>query len=349
MKATDTHTDGGKTIDDSPFARVSETTVSRREQYVRRLDVWILTPLRVIWDDTRTRVGFLIVLLYLLMGTVGVMLTPSPTTDNPKLIQPFTTLQYPLGTTGTGKPLLRAIIHATPPMLKMMFAGAVFAVAVGTVVGLITGYKGGLVDRVMTTLTDMVMTIPGLPLVIVIATILSPRNPYVLGIILTINVWAGLARAIRSQVLTIRENSYVEASRVLGAPTPKILREDLLPNLMPYIMINFVNAARNVIFASVGLYFLGILPFTSLNWGVMMNLAYRGSGALYTWSTMHWIVLPMLAIVFLSYGLILIAQGSDRLFNPRVRARHATTIADEGTDSETDETEMAESTGRTPW
>jgi peptide/nickel transport system permease protein len=122
-------------------------------------------------------------------------------------------------------------------------------------------------------------------------------------------------------VLTIREESYVEAARCIGITTPTIVREEILPNIMPYVMISFVGAARYVIFASVGLYFLGILPFTTLNWGVMMNIAYRGTGALYTLNGAHTILFPMAAIVILSYGLILLSQGMDRLFNPRVRAR----------------------------
>jgi peptide/nickel transport system permease protein len=96
-------------------------------------------------------------------------------------------------------------------------------------------------------------------------------------------------------------------------------------------MINMVNAARGVIFASVGLYFLGILPFSGLNWGVMMNLAYTAAGSLYTWSSAHWLLLPMITIVWLSFGLIMFGQAADKVFNPRLRARHADTVDDERT------------------
>jgi peptide/nickel transport system permease protein len=173
------------------------------------------------------------------------------------------------------------------------------------------------------------MTIPGLPLVIVLAVALEPENPFVIGLLLTVNAWAGLARTIRSQVLSLRSESYVEASRIMGVSTPHIIYDDILPNIMPYVLINFMSAARNVIFSSVGLYFLGILPFTTLNWGVMMNLAYKNS-ALLTLNAAHWLIIPMFVISLLSYGLIMFSQGMDRVFNPRVRARHATTTSDEG-------------------
>ena len=309
-------------IEDNPFETVAETQASREEHYSRLLDEWLITPVQIAWSDGRTRLGGLIVLWYLLMGTLGVVVLKPPETGHPILLPPFTNPKYILGTDGLGQPIFRSIVHATPAMLKMITAGAVFSASLATIVGILSGYKGGRTDRILSTITDTMMTIPGLPLIIVVAAILEPKSPYVIGLLLTVNSWAGLARSIRSQVLTIREQEYVEAARKMGETTPAIMRHDILPNIMPYVMINFVGSARYVIFSSVGLYFLGILPFTTLNWGVMMNLAYEGTGALYSLGSAHALVMPMAAIVILSYGLILISQGTDRLFNPRVRARH---------------------------
>ncbi len=288
------------------------------------LNDWLITPLRVIWDDWRARVGGIIILLYVLMGTIGVVLISEPRPgDGPRLIRPFQDWAHPLGTDINGNDLFAQTVHATPPMLEMIVAGAVFTTALAMVVGTLSGYKGGIVDRLLMTFTDILLTIPGLPLVIVLALVLDPRQPWVVGVILTINAWAGLARAIRSQVLTIREEAYIEAARLMGISTWRILLKDITPSLMPYVLVNFVNAARTVVFASVALYFLGILPDTFLNWGVMMNYAYSVGGALYTSGTAHWLFVPLMTIVVLSFGLILFAQGTDRVFNPRVRARHA--------------------------
>jgi peptide/nickel transport system permease protein len=173
------------------------------------------------------------------------------------------------------------------------------------------------------------MTIPGLVLVIALASALELEgDPYVIGVLLSVNAWAGLARSIRSQVLTLRDADYVEASRIMGIPTRKIIRSDIVPNIMPYVTMNFVQQARNVIFFSVALYLLGVLPYTGANWGVMMNAAYQQAGAVSSPQAFHWLLVPMLAIISLSLGLTLIAQGADRLFNPRVRARHAKSVAD---------------------
>ncbi|WP_436926128.1 ABC transporter permease [Halosimplex amylolyticum] len=316
------HSDENVPPEENQFEIMAEHSLTRRERFQELFEEWLVTPIRVVWSDRRTRVGSLILLTYVLMGTVGVVVLEPPTSGHESTIPPFTDPNYILGTNGLGQPILEQIVHATPSMLKMITAGAVFSSALGTVVGTVSGYKGGRFDRIAMTITDIGLTIPGLPLIIVITAIFEPRSPIIIGFLLVINNWAGLARSVRSQVLTIREESYVEAARCVGVSTAGIARREILPNIMPYIMISFVGAARYVIFSSVGLYFLGILPFTTLNWGVMLNLAYE-SGALFTLAGAHTILMPMLAIVVLSYGLILIAQGSDRLFNPRVRARHA--------------------------
>lgn len=321
--AESTHTN----VDDT--AGVSNDVMSKQERSRRLVEEVVIAPFRVLWSDWRARVGLTLVVLYLLMGTVGVVLVePAQLNEGPRYVGPFETWEFPLGTDAMGQGVFAQIVHATPAMLKMITAGAVFGTSLGTAIGIFAGYVGGRIDRFLMWCTDVMMTIPGLPLVIILSAILEPRNPFVVGIILTINDWAGLSRTLRSQVLTLRDESYVEAARTMGISTPTILGKDVLPNLMPYISVNFVGMARSVIFASVGLYFLGILPFTTLNWGVMMNLAYNTGGALYTWETAHWLFFPMLAIVLLSLALILLAQGGDRIFNPRIRARHANTGGD---------------------
>lgn len=248
--------------------------------------------------------------------------------DGPRLLGPFQTWEFPLGTTDHGKSILGQLVHATPAMFQMMLSGAIFGTFMGATWGTFSGFVGGRVDRAMMTIADILMTIPGLPLVIVLAATLQPENPYVVGIILVINGWAGSARSLRSQVLTIREESYVEASRLMGVPTRRILAFDIIPPLLPLILVGFVMRARRVVFSSVALYFLGILPFTDLNWGVMLNFAYQSPGALHSTSTWHWFIAPMATIMMITVALMLLNQGLDRLFNPRIIARHSETTPD---------------------
>ena len=305
-------------------AQMSTVEVTRGERLRGIYEEYLYKPALIAWDDWRTRIGGFILFLYVLLATVGVALYRRPTTNQaPRSLAPFESMSAPLGTTQAGTDIFAQAIHATPEMLLMVMSGGIFATGVALVLGTVAGYKGGLTDRVLTTFSDIAMSIPGLPLVMVLALSFSPSNPLVIGVIIMINYWAGLGRAIRSQVLTLREESYVEASRAMGVGTFRIIFKDILPGLMPYILVNFAFAARYVVFASVGLYYLGILPTGLGNWGLQLDRAYHDYGALVGQGAVYLIIVPMIFIMFLGLALVLLAQGLDRLFNPRVRTRLA--------------------------
>lgn len=309
--------------DSSPFQAQSEYDASPMDIYQQAVEDWVVAPLKVLWSDYRGRVGICIVVFYLLIGTVGAALYPETGTyDGPFLQQAFQSLDYPLGTDGSGQDLAALMINATPDMFRMMFAGAIFGNSMGVIIGLISGYTGGTIDKVLMTITDTLMSIPGLPLLLILTAIIEPTNPYLIGVILNIQGWAGGARGIRSQVLPLRNKEYVEASRALGQSKSNILLKQVLPDLLPYITIGFMNGATTVITASVGLYFLGVLPYTSENWGVVLNDAYTSSGAMYSLEAAHWLLVPLVTISGLTFGLTLLAQSFDQVFNPRVRERH---------------------------
>lgn len=308
----------------SPFDTVADIEATRTDRYRRLFNSNVVAPMRILVTDPRGAFGLATLLVYLLAGTVGVWLIPYPENSSTILMGAFESWEHVLGTNRYGADLFGLIVHATPAMLIMIAGGAVFTILMATVVGTLSGYKGGRTDEVLMLVTDAVLAIPGLPLIIVLGVILQPTDPFVVGLLISVPRWAGLARALRSEVLSLREQSFVEASRINGLSTPTVIRRELIPNLMPFITINFVNAARGVIFGSVALYFLFILPEPEfLNWGVMMNRAYSSTGALYTWETAHWLIFPMIAIIWLSFGLIMLGQAADRIFNPRLRARHA--------------------------
>lgn len=278
--------------------------------------------LSTLWNDWRAQIGIVIIGVYLLLGTVGLWLIPEPSVgQGPRRLPPFKNMKYMLGTNPQGQSLLGLLVYSIPPMFKMILAGTMFATILATIVGTLSGYVGGAVDRSLMTLSDIMIALPGLPLLIVLAAVFEPESPYVIGLILSVNIWAGLARTIRSEVLSLRDIEYVESSRVMGFSLMSIIGRDILPNLMSYITVNIAYNARSIIFSSVALYFLGVLPYSNYNWGVILDNAYQG-GAMHTPTLFYWLVEPMIVIVVITLGMILLAQGLDRIFNPRIRARH---------------------------
>jgi len=321
--------------DEVDFAELFEKDVdrepaSRWTRLKRSLDVAFLAPLRIAIHDWRAVVAGIILFGYALMGTVAVRLEEEPSAgDYPIMKAPFESMNYPLGTDLYGRSIWGQIVHATPDMFKMIFAGAVFAVSLAAIVGLLAGFmRDNWIDTVLMMIADIIITIPGLPLIIVITAVFQPTNPYIVGVFLGIDMWPGLARTVRSQVLSIREESYVEASQIMGLSVPTILRRDVAGQLMPYIMVNAALTSRRVVFESVALYFLGVLPFTTYNWGVLMNLAYQAN-ALTREQLLPWLVFPMVTIILLSFAFVLLSQAMDAIFNVRLRARHASTVSEE--------------------
>lgn len=364
-------TDGGRSRPDGGrsgttadlFTQVSEETVDETytERVLRGLNSYVYAPIAVGWDDWRTKFGGLILLFYILLATVGPMITPEPTPFRHAIfLHPFhdgwfavgsatifgLSIPWPefsavLGSNTQGQSMEALLVYGSVPIMKMIVTGAVFSVFLGTFIGVFAGYKGGRIDGVLMTMTDVVLTIPGLALIVVLAALYQPESPYVVGLILGIDNWPGLARTVRSQVLSIREESYIEAHRALGLPTTNILRRDIISQLMPYISINFASGARNIIFESVGLYFIGILPYSNQNWGVLLNGAYANI-SLTNVNQLFYLFEPMIMITGLSVGLILFAQGLDKVFNVRLQARHQKRAQDSEDTEEAMDSELAD-------
>jgi len=311
--------DGGTA---SPFRTTAEVDETRWDRYQRLYETYLGTPISIVRKDYRAIVGLSILGLYLLFGFVAAFLMePTELYEAEPFIQPFQTMEYPLGTDKFGQDITYQAFYSIVPLGKMMLSGAMLTIGLGTTVGIISGYKGGMIDRILSTVADVFINLPGLPLVIVLSVLFQPKSELLIGLLLAVASWAGLARAIRSQVLTLRQESFVEAARAMDVPSHRLMYREILPHLLPYIAVNTAQAAQTIIFAAVGLYFLGILPFTGANWGIMLSQAYAAS-AFFSPTRIHWLIVPLVFITVFSIGLILVAQSLDRVFNPRVRARH---------------------------
>jgi len=197
----------------------------------------------------------------------------------------------------------------------------IFAVGIAVVVGILAGFVGGWVDVVLMRLIDVLLTIPQFPIMMVFAAVFRVKDPISIGAILAMWMWAGLARAIRAQILVLREREFIEAAQVLRLGTWHILFHELMPNVMSYIVLNFVRIVRGGLTASVGLMFLGLIPYSPTNWGVMLNMAVFQSGAIYIMpGGLPYLLVPMGAIILFQYGALCLAYGLEEWFNPRLRA-----------------------------
>lgn len=285
----------------------------------RRIPMWIVLG-KVLRRKPSRIVGLAIIVVFLLMAALGPYIYPHLPID-PNLVYASPSAKHLLGTDFEGTDVLALVVSGARYVLVSAIAAAVVLVVLGTGVGLISGYHRGLSSSALMRVTDFVLTVPGFPLLVVLSTIWKFGAPLQMGFVLGITGWGGLARAVRAQTLSLRERGFLEAARALGLPTRHVVLREVLPNIAPYIAMNLLLAVTGSIYAEVGLFFLGVVPFSTNNWGVMLNQAVFAAGAMNSTQALSYLLSPLVCILVLTLGIVLFLDAMDELFNPRLRTR----------------------------
>jgi peptide/nickel transport system permease protein len=266
-------------------------------------------------------IGLLILLVFAVMAVAGPYLYPGQPAVDPNAIYAGPSARHWLGTDFAGSDVLQEIVVGARYVLETAALSALFTAVIGTAVGLVAGYHRGPADSALMRLTDFVLTIPGLPLLIVLSTIWSFGEPYEMAVALGVTGWGGVARAVRSQTLSLRERGFLEAARGLGLSSRHVIVRELLPNLAPFVAMNTLLAVIAFMGAEVALFFLGVVPFSSSNWGVMLNQAVFSGGAMDSPAALSYLLAPLVCILLITIGIVLFLDAVDELFNPRLRER----------------------------
>jgi peptide/nickel transport system permease protein len=222
-----------------------------------------------------------------------------------------------LGTTHGGRDIFSQLVHGSRSAVAVGLTAALFVVAIGTLLGLVSGYFGGWVDSLVMRLADIVLGLPFLPFVIVLASLTRPGTAIIVFSVAVL-LWPNTARVIRSQVLTVRERSFVEAARVTGCSTPRILFVHVAPSILPLSFLYGSIAIGWAILTEASASFLGFGDPAVISWGGMLQDAYSnqalGRGAYY------WFVPPGLCIVLVVLAGFLISRGYEEILFPKLRS-----------------------------
>lgn len=229
------------------------------------------------------------------------------------------TARHPLGTNDVGQDILSELIWGTRISLTVGVLAALVATVIGTAVGTVSGYFRGAVDAVLMRLVDIVLSLPFLPLMILLAAFLGPS---LLTIVLVVGlvVWARPSRIIRSQVLSLGGREYVTAARAVGAGHGRILMRHILPGAGALVVVEFVQAAAGAILIESSLSFLGLGDPIQKSWGSILYYA-QARSAFLTGAWVWWVIPPGVAITATVLGFALVAFSLERVVNPRLRRR----------------------------
>jgi peptide/nickel transport system permease protein len=264
-------------------------------------------------------IGLIGVLAFLLLAFVGPYIVPLDTKVKVKEIYAPISAAHPLGTDSQGKDVWSQIVHGGRELILVALSAALLSTVIGASLGALSAVAGGWVDSALMFLTDIWLTIPQLPLLIVLAAFIRVNNPVTLVLIIGLLGWPGLLRAVRSQVLAIKQSDFIEAARVLDLGTRHIIFREILPNMMSYITINFILAVTAAMGFQAVLVFLGVVPLSGTNWGVMIQLAFT-RGAIFSKDSFWYIMAPVMAISLFQLSLVALERGLAEVFNPRLRS-----------------------------
>ena len=261
-------------------------------------------------------VGATIVVATILVAVFAPLIAPyNPASqDADRLLGP--SRAYLFGTDELGRDTFSRIVYGARVSLQVGFIAVGVSLLLGGLLGIIGGYAGGMVDAVIMRLVDILFAFPGLILAIVIAGLLGPssRNAMIaIGIIYT----PAFARVIRSSVLTVQNEPYIEAARVAGSASPRLIWHHVLPNIVAPLIVLVTVYLSSAILAEAGLSFLGLgTQPPEPSWGGMLNAA-----RLYMEINPWMAIAPGFAIMLVVMGLNFLGDGLRDVLDPRLRTR----------------------------
>ncbi len=263
-------------------------------------------------------IGLALTGLITLFGLIGPLLVGDPSTVRDIGLTPPGD-GFILGTTQTGQDVFAQLAHATRGSLTIGVVVGAITLVLSAFFGVVGAFVGGWVDEAFSLFTNVLLVIPGLPLVIVISSYVPNKSVWLVAVVLAITSWAGSARVLRGFTLSVRSRDYVLASRVSGERRWRILLVEILPNLIPLLASQVVFAVIFAILGEAGLSFLGLGASGSFTWGTMLFYAQNGlSLRLGAW---WWFVPPGLAIALFGAALSLINFSIDEIINPKLRSQ----------------------------
>lgn len=291
------------------FADTAAMATERRGG--RRSAASLLRPV-----SPKLMVGLLLTLGIVMFGLVGPFFVQDPKfSGNPGMLPPGP--GHVLGTTQLGYDVLAQLAYGARGSLMVGLIAGAIAVVLSLAFGIIAGYVGGWTDEVLSLITNIMLVIPGLPLIIVIASYVPSRTLLLVALVLGLTGWAGSAVVLRSQAKSLRNRDYVAAARVAGEKPWRIILVEILPNLLPLLSAQFLFAVILGILGEAGLSYLGLGPVGSITWGTMLNEAQLGTAL--SSGAWWWFVPPGALIALLGCGLSLINFSIDEYINPRLR------------------------------
>jgi peptide/nickel transport system permease protein len=276
---------------------------------------WLSLLLR----NPKSRFGLSLVLFMIVIALIAPLISVSdPTGFDVNAVKQSPSWNHLFGTTDQGSDIFSQVVLGARRSLVLGALAAVLATVLASVLGILAAYSGGIVDELINFMTNIFLVVPTIPLLIVVSSYLKSRGMTTMILVLGLTLWAFEARILRGQALTLRSRDFVQAAKVAGESTWRIVFGELMPNMVSRIAAAFVLVFYIALLVDAGLEFLGLGDTTHVSWGMTLYWAQTNSTVLQG----EWwpFLFPGLALVLTVVGLVFLLAGIDEVSNPRLRA-----------------------------
>jgi peptide/nickel transport system permease protein len=270
--------------------------------------------LGTLFRSKSAKLGGLILLVFFVLIIAGSVLTPySPYANTPAVNAP-PSLAHPFGTDNVGHDMFSQVVFGAYSSMYVGLVSAIGSAVIGMVVGTIAGYYRRL-EGILTGAGDIILTFPAFPLLILLGSMYPPTDNLLI-LLLILVLWAPIARAVRSQVLSLKERPYVDSARTGGMKDWQIIVRVLMPQVVSIAVAYFVLAVAAAVVLVTSLEFLGVGNPDIVSWGSILYWAQQFAFYLGDW---WWVVAPGLSITLVALGFALIGFSIEEVMNPRLR------------------------------
>jgi peptide/nickel transport system permease protein len=276
---------------------------------------------RVLFGTTSAALGSVMLGVIVFVALFGPVISPFDPRE--VVARPYSppSAQHWLGSNDIGQDIFSEVLWGTRVSLLIGLIAATAAILIGTTVGVIASLAGGRVDAVLMRLTDIALTIPFLPLAIVLAAFLGPSF-WNTALVIAAIIWARPARVVRSQGLSICSLTFVAAAHALGGGFRHVLLRHVLPGVIPLALSQFILATSGAILTEASLAFLGLGDPVQKSWGTILFYA-QARGAFLNGTWPWWVIPPGVLISLTVLSFVLIGRSLEEVLMPRLRARAA--------------------------
>jgi len=225
--------------------------------------------------------------------------------------------QHLLGVDHYGRDWLHVLLYSVAPSLYSGVLAGLIGSLIGIAIGFFSAYKGGIIDDVLRTVTDMIMVLPLWPILVLISFSVKIYTIEQLVIILAAFSWTGASKEIRSQVYSLKERPFIDLAKISNFSTFQIMFLEIAPNMMPYLIIGLISSISGSLLSLIGLQLVGLGPPGLISLGYMLWICQQGGyfGKGWWWFFMP----PILFVIAIFIGLYLINLSLEEFSNPRIR------------------------------